>query len=74
MKAKSVSEMIVCAAEQFAEWPCLGYRLVNDGIAEDKFTWYASIQCVCYQLYCTIMYRMKQKELYQIALYLGAGN
>ena len=46
MKAKSVSEMVARAAEQFAEWPCLGYRLINDdGVPEDKFTWYESIQC-----------------------------
>ena len=40
MKAKSVSEMIVRAAEQFAEWPCLGYRSISNGVLEDKFTWY----------------------------------
>ena len=39
MKAKSVSEMVTRAAEQFAEWPCLGYRLVNNGLPEDKFSW-----------------------------------
>ena len=40
MKAKSVSEMVARAAEQFAKWPCLGYRLVNNGTTEDKFSWY----------------------------------
>ena len=46
MKAKSVSEMIVRAAEQFAEWPCLGYRPISDGVVEDKFSWYVFIQCM----------------------------
>ena len=40
MKAKSVSEMIVRAAEQFAEWPCLGYRSISNGVLKDSFTWY----------------------------------
>ena len=49
MKAKSVSEMVARAAEQFAEWPCLGYRLINNGVIEDKFTWYK-----CYTVYCKV--------------------
>ena len=40
MKAKSVSEILARAAEQFAEWPCLGYRTVRNGVPEDKYTWY----------------------------------
>ena len=46
MKAKSVSEMVARAAEQFAEWPCLGYRLLYNGTPEDKFTWYVQISTV----------------------------
>ncbi|XP_065898942.1 carboxylic acid reductase-like isoform X2 [Dysidea avara] len=40
MRTKSVCEALVKAAEVFAEWPCLGYRVVNnDGEAEETFTW-----------------------------------
>jgi len=38
-KAKSICEVLVKASEQFAEWPCLGYRVIRNGIAEDNFTW-----------------------------------
>ena len=38
-RVQSVCEALVKASEQFAEWPCLGYRMVKNGIAENKFTW-----------------------------------
>ena len=39
MRAKSVCEALVKAAEVFADWPCLGYRAVNNGVVEETFTW-----------------------------------
>ena len=38
-KAKSVCEALVKASEQFADWPCLGYRVMENGIAQDRFSW-----------------------------------
>ena len=39
MKSKTVCEMLVRAAEEFAGLPCLGYRKVNNGTPEKSFTW-----------------------------------
>ena len=38
-RAQSVCEALVKSSEQFAEWPCLGYRMVKNGITENNFTW-----------------------------------
>ena len=38
-RARSVCEVLVKASEHFAEWPCLGYRVVKNGTAENSFTW-----------------------------------
>ncbi|XP_065899133.1 carboxylic acid reductase-like [Dysidea avara] len=39
MKSKTVCEMLVRAAEEFAGLPCLGYRQVNNGTPEKSFKW-----------------------------------
>ena len=39
MKSKTVCEMLVRAAEEFAGLPCLGYRQVHNGTPEKSFKW-----------------------------------
>ena len=38
-RGKSVCEVLVKASEQFADWPCLGYRMMKNGIVQDSFSW-----------------------------------
>ena len=53
MKSKTVCEMLVRAAEEFAGLPCLGYRQVNNGTPEKSFKWL--VQCMHVRCMCITM-------------------